>query len=191
MPLFELSSAKSYEAPAMHALADRLSECASFQELAEAANTAEAREKITIGPQPGPFDSEEFTIDELEERLLWSCIDTADEDGHEAVLGDTTTECPNEGGNLTVEIRRQVRKYESQDDAGKSDVYLYFLDRCSAVAHELFEKAQAANFNPRLVRIPRVFSPSFSSNIEEAGQGEFIWTLLSVEWGNLDLAGAA
>ncbi len=187
MPLFELANAKSLEAPAMHALADRLSECASFQELAEAANAAEALAKISIGPQPGPFDSEEFTIDELEEQLLWSSVDTSDDEGHEAVLADTTTECPNEGGNFTVEIRRQVRKFESQDDAGKSDVYLYFLDRCSAIAHELFEKSEAAGFNPRLVRIPRVFSPSFASNIEEVGQGEFIWTLLNVEWGNLDL----
>lgn len=187
MPLFDLNNAESVEAKNLYFLADILSACESFQDLTETTNSTDAREFVTIGPQPDPWDNEEYTIEQLENEFFYCTVAPSDDEGHQAVRPETLTECPNEGGTLEVYLRRQVRQSEIQG-AGKGDVYLYFLDRISALAHEIFEQA-FDDKNMRIQTVSRDFSPSFGDIASAVAQGEYIWTNLMVEWGDLDLAG--
>lgn len=184
--LFNIAEAYSAEAAALFELADRLSECPQFIELAEAVDTAAARKLAVIGPVVEPLDGEQFTRSELEQKFFFCRLAPQDDEGHSTADGETGTECPLEGGQIEVYLRRQVREIEVDSVQGRQDVYLYFLDRVAAIAHQVKEKANA-NGCPRLGTVAREFGPSFCDFATEAGQGLYIWASFNVEWGDLDL----
>lgn len=188
MPLFDVNNAASAEAPALFHLADILSECEQFRELSEKTTIADARDLITIGPAPDPIDGEEYTEDELNNDFFYCSVAPSDDEGHEAIQPETLTECPLEGGSVEAYIRRQVRKSEVGQAGGKADVYLYFLDRVSAIVHQIFEQASDET-RLRVLSVRREFSPSFGDIASAVAQGEYIWTNLVVEWGELDRGG--
>ena len=186
--LFDIDSAYSPESAALFKLSERLSECPQFIELAEAADTAEALTKAIVGPIGDPLESENFTIEQLENEFFFCRIAPQTEQGHTATDGETVTECPLEGGQIEVYLRRQVREIEANTNTRRQDVYLYFLDRVAAITHQVKEKANL-NGCPRLGDVSRELGPAFCDFASEVGQGLYIWATLNVEWGDLDLGG--
>lgn len=190
MPLFEIASARGKEAAGLFHLRSLLAADAVFQELAEAASSAEAMTKVQVGPNPDPLDDpEQYSIEELENSFFFCTIAPPDDDGHEVTQGDSLTECPLEGGVIEVYLRRQVRRLEIEE-GGRDDVYLFFLDCISALEHRIYEAAvSSATETINLKRGRRQLGPYFASYAEEAGQGVYIWAIVHFEWGDLDQGG--
>lgn len=185
MPLFDSTDIKSKEISSLHSLADVISRCTEFIELSGTANAPEAYEKIFIGEIEDPFDSEEYTIDQLSEMFFVCQIASANEEGMEAVRPVTETECPAVGGSAEIYLRRCVRESEI-GDSGRRNAFLFFNDRVSAIQVELISLTMAENC-VRVARVPRMIGPHWATTPEAAGQGEYLWAELRVEWGELDL----
>ncbi len=171
------------EAETLWNTADWLAECEAAHSLAEATGTdGEKKEltfaKVTIGPDPGSWNQEEYTREELETKLiefqLWVPID-----GGKTVVQDAFE--TDETGTFLLSTRRIVRDAELDD---KRDLYLFFLDRIAALEHELLQWFATGRNNPRLVSVTRQQGPAFGSLEDLESQGEYIFTLHSIEWGD-------
>ena len=196
MALFSADNAKSTELPAAYDLADRLSECDAFWDIVETTsgtneeNTATARALVTIGDIWEPLDHTEFTKEELQNQMFYVRIASGDEDGFQSIRSGSVTECPNEGGEFEIYIRRQVREAELHAKDGRSDVFRFFWDRIAAIQHQLFEAVQAAGTeSPRITDVTRSHGPTFNKFSSTVSHGNYIWTVLMVSWGQLDRGG--
>lgn len=184
MPLFNPAQAKSAEAAALYHLADRVSECENFQELAEKSGAALARPKVIVGPHKTPFSGVEYTADELAgmlcEAQLWSPV----EGNKQVTPSDATGERPNESGGFLMTIRRHCREVELNND--RQDLYLFFLDRIAAFETELWQRCDLIMGGapcPRLQGIIRQ-QLGFSPHKAATTQGEYLYSQHLVQWGD-------
>lgn len=190
MPLFSVATARGKEAPALHYLAALLSGLATFQELSEQTSEADALALIAIGSDADPIDGEQFTIEELENKHFFCSVFPSDEEAHVTQRGPSLTECPLEGGQISIYLRRAARAAELAADNGRNDVYLFFLDCISALEHELQEASVAATTTTiNITGTRRLQGPFYANLAEVAGQGEYLWALLEIDWGDLDGGG--
>ncbi len=186
MPLFNSTDIKSKEVAALFSLADLMSRCGEFIELSGTADAAEAYKKISVGPVKEPFDSEEYSIDELAELFFVCQIASSDEEGMEAARPITDAgSCAAVGGTIEVYLRRYVRQSEI-NDSGANNIFLFFKDRVSAIQVEMMELSMAEN-DIRIGSVVRTQGPHCAGVPEAVGQGEYIWATLDVTWGELDL----
>ena len=189
MALYNNASPKSHEAPRLHDVAELLSNTAQMIELSESENAAAALLKIRIGPIRDPLDGEEYTIDELKNQPFICQVAASDEEGSESLRSETVGGSPKTGGTAEIYMRRHARAAELSDTDGRQDVYLYFLDRVSAIAEQVYEQSSLLVEPVRVIRMTRLRGPLFASYAAEAGQGEYIWCAYECEWGDRDLGG--
>lgn len=184
MPLFDPNAAASAEAAALYSLAELLADCANAQALAEASgpNAAdETRKKIIVGPDAGPNDGTSFTRVELENQLIEFHITVPIEGGRTCVKSDGSFDRADEQGEFLMFIRRHAREAEMADP---SDLYLFFLDRVSALEQELLTKAETREC-PRLLAVTRTQGPAYGAMEETTAQGDYIFTQHTITWGDL------
>lgn len=184
MPLFDISTALSCELVAANQLAARLSEADGVQNLAETTSAATALESITIGIAGDPFDSAEFTLDELENRHFFVHIYAEPDEGFASGLGPEAMGVPKEGGAFRVYLRRQVR--ESED---RTDAYNFFWDRISSVPAAVLESAEelAADADKnRFAQVTRPLGPEFGTRRTEGDQGDYLFAEFVFTWGDVE-----
>jgi hypothetical protein len=187
VPLFDPNAALSLEAPALYQLADRLAECTAFQELNDfQADATLAREKIKICAETDPWDQTGglVTKDQLESILLEANVDPGDDESHatRVAVGDPEGRCPEERGLIEITLRRQIRDTELAD-YGADDLYLWFLDRVSAIAKQLHLRADATG-QPLIGEVRRPERPKWNPEQARTAQGLSLWAILAVTWGD-------
>lgn len=192
MALFDLSAAESApeigEVPAVHWLANRISETSAWQSLCETpGDAAAARLKISIGPQGDPWTDDRKTRDELESILLDGQLVPAEDEPHTVLAPQTLTECPLQGGTWLFYVRRQVRYAELAAPGGLQDAWLFFCDRVSALLPQTHVASKKADPERPILRgSRRLEGPKFGDNQERSTQGDYLWTLLAFDWGDLE-----
>lgn len=185
MPLFDINSALSCELPAAYQLTDRLSETQAVQDLAEAADAAEALLKITVGIAADPLDGDVYLLGELENQHFFAQVYAETDEGFLAGLGPETFGTPREGGMFRVYLRRNVREAEDRTDA-----YNFFWDRVSAIGVQLLAAAEtldALTNRNRFEQVTRMIGPEFGERRGEGDQGVYLYALLKVTWGNVEI----
>ena len=195
MGLFDQDDIRSAEARALWDLIDLLTACESVQELAEATggNAGElqssARTRFIIGPHSGPWDSDQFTIAELEARFVEFQLYVPMEGGRGVVKSDGSFDRADETGEIHLITRRLCREAELKafnTDAnitGRQDLYLGFTDCISAMEQEAMTLAESRNC-PTLRSFVRVQGPSFGLKSYESTQGEYLFARHSITWGD-------
>lgn len=195
MGLFDPNNIQSAEFGALWHLVDLLTECEAVQTLAEAeggdesALKASARERFIIGPHAGPWDAEQFTVEELEARFIEFQVYVPTDGGRTVVASDGSFDRADEGGDIMLITRRLCRRSEVNtfaDDTGlegRQDLYLWFGDLISAMEAEAMVRAESREC-PRLHAFTRQQGPSFGLKEYESAQGEFLQTLHSITWGD-------
>jgi hypothetical protein len=178
VPLFTLDNDSAFELGRAFALADRLSECVAFQRLCEAPSATDARQRIVVGLYDD--DEQPRDRDELDEGFVWVRICDDEEGGHTLRKTIAVDGCPDEGGRLTIRIRRQVRDSEQLNDA-----YLWMWNCVSKFSHQLLESATNAQIaDPLIASIDRRIGVHQATQGQEAAQGRFLVAELVVAWGD-------
>jgi hypothetical protein len=186
MLTWDPEEALSTAAPAKVDLADRLSECAGFQRLADTDNAEDALEHIVFGPQDDPWSST-ASIAELEEILLRANIHNAEASPYDASEPNATSSCPDHGGTIEITIRRQIREAELADQT-LSDLYLTFDDCISAIIHDL-QQASNDGQPPRLRTVRLVGDVGFGSVDSQSAQGVWMGATIEADWGDRGAGG--
>lgn len=159
--LFDRDNVLSCEVGWAVKLADRLSECSSFQTLASELTEEGAFGHIYLGPGPLPAFSDEFTEEELANLFLVALIVPQTEEGQRVDESETASaDDPDEGSTFVLMIRRYIRPSELQEDQW-GDVHNYLWDLSAKLSHELFTQSNAItssnpNGCPRIRSISRV-----------------------------------
>lgn len=184
MPLFELASALSCEVVAAHQLADRLSETTGIQQLAEATDSTEALESVTVGISEDPFSEEGYERDELENRHFVARVFAEVEGSHLTGQAPEAMGNPREGGVFLVYLRRQVRESEE-----RSDAYKFFWDRVSSIGPAVILASEQDLENPQNYRFTladRQIGPAFGERREVGEQGYYLVAELAFTWGDVE-----
>lgn len=184
--MFDPNAVVSAEAGALWHLAELLSECERAWDLTENTggtdeeNIAATREKIIVGPHLGSWGADGFTEVEMESRFIELQLTSPIEGGRTVVMSDSSFDRADEGGEFMLLIRRHARQSEMVD---QSDLYLWFLDRISALEQELMTKAENREC-PRLQGITRTQGPAFGARKKAATQGDYLFTQHTITWGD-------
>lgn len=164
-------------------MADRISESAGAQVIAEATGTDEEKKartlsKVTIGPQWLAWDADDISEDQLATQWCEFQVFVPSEDGKSIVVEGWDV---NGFGTFGLIIRRYVRDSEIND---KRDVYLFFLDCLSRLETDLGQWMREHD-RPRLKGLNRMQGPGFATLAEEAAQGGYIFATYMIPWGDL------
>lgn len=184
--MFDPNAVASAEAGALWHLAELLSECERAWDLTENTggtdeeNTAATREKIIVGPHLGSWAADGFTVEEMETRFIELQLTSPIEGGRTVVRSDSSFDLADEGGDFLLLIRRHARKSEMVD---QSNLYLWFLDKVSALEQELMTKAELRKC-PRLQAITRTQGPAFGARKKQTAQGDYLFTQHTITWGD-------
>jgi len=182
VPLYDNSAATGNEAKTLVALEDLIAECSAAHSLAEATGTdAEKKAKVltktVIGPQDVAWDADDFTEDEMATKFVEFQLFVPMEDSKSVIVEGWNVSSVGDFGMI---IRRYVRQSEAGD---KRDVYLFFLDKISTLENEIGAWLATRNC-PRIKNLRRIQGPSFPSKPEESSQGEYIFAVYSLNWGD-------
>lgn len=195
MPEFDPDDIQSAEFGALWHTIDLLTGCAAVQALAEATGgTAEllaesARQRFIVGPHAGPWDADQFTVAELEARFIEFQLYVPTEGGRTVVLSDSSFTRADEAGEIMLITRRLARlgelaaNYPATGLDGRQNLYMWFGDQISAMEAEAMVKAETREC-PRLLNFTRQQGPLFGMKEHESAQGEYLYTLHSIGWGD-------
>lgn len=186
MPLFTLATARSVDAAAAVELADRLTECASFQELTQTSTAAAALDSVYVAEATGPWNKEEFTQEELEQRHCWAnVIDPFDEGDESVFLGLGVNEL-NQSGMVGINLYWKPAAADMDGEDGRRDCKLYFWDRTAAIKNEIWAAVYASAFQcPRLQSV-RVLGRGWTTDEMEVCQGAMLSCAYLTTWGDLE-----
>jgi hypothetical protein len=182
VPLYDNSTATGNEAKTLVALEDLIAECSAAHSLAEATGSdAEKKAKVltktVIGPQDVAWDADDFTEDEMATKFVEFQLFVPMEDSKTVIVEGWDVSSIGDFGMI---IRRYVRHSESGD---KRDVYLFFLDKIATLENEIGSWLATRNC-PRIKTMQRIQGPSFSTREQESQQGEYIFAVYSLNWGD-------
>jgi len=179
VPAFDPNHPRSPEGAALYHMADLLSECDNFQTLTETDDSLAALEKVVIGYHNEPWDSDQYSVDELASLFCEAHLISSLE-GERAVVRSDSSPTPEEGGTWDMSIRRYVRDSEKTDRSG---LYLWFLDVVAALETEIITNADVREC-PRLISISRDQGPAFGVRDAETAQGDYLWVTHTIAWGD-------
>lgn len=174
--LFNREDVESCEVGWAVKLADRLSECTSFQELCKEYSADAALGHIYLGPGPLPLFEDEFDSDRLANLFLVAQIFPQQEEGQRVVEDETASaSAPDEASTFALAIRRFIRPSELED-GNWEQVYCYLWDYSAKLSHELYTQANTVTTDnpqgcPRIRSITRLgmgFN-TFSQSTTEGG----------------------
>lgn len=186
MPLFDANNPLSEEPAALARCRTLLANTTALIALLEAADAAEALTRITIGPMAPPADGQAFTPDEATNAFAWAqLIPWAEEESLIVSRSNAVGAVSEKAGLFRLHIRRHVREAEFNAAGGRTDVYLYFLDRTTRVCEQLVE---AADLNLAVSQVKRLFGPVFNPSDDWPTQGMFVWADFLIAWGGSERA---
>lgn len=179
MPLFDPENPVSCELEVAHCLATAISGLSVYQELAGVGTAEEARQKIVVGPMPGPNDGIAFTLPERENAFIYTQIYRVNGSFLVKSTGMPHTP-PYQMGQLQIDVKRLAR-----DSEKIGDVDVFFWDRISQLAFALQEKIDAQECGKaRSIASPD--GPWRTTYKLKETQGEFLEASLVAEWGDVD-----
>lgn len=183
MPLFDIDNPLCADATALYQTGQYLAECSAAWSLAEASGTDEEKkaatlQRVIIGPHAGPWDDDEFTVDELAARFIEFQIYAPLEGGKTLISDALDTD---EGGEIYLTTRRYCRPAELVD---RQDLYLFFVDRMAALEHQLLQWFENGRNQPRLYSVTRRQGPAFGEKKSETAQGEYLFMHHTIGWGD-------
>lgn len=189
MPLFAPADALSVEAPVLYALAELVASSEGFRAMNLGRTAEECAEKVHVCESVDPWDADsvdrpdpEVSIRQLEDLLLMAWVQPQNADGFFAEADPTTSPgCPNEGGIFEVSICRQILLSE-WNEHGRDQLYLWFLDCTSRIAHDIAETAWLAGHVITSVR--RNGRPTWNANAQHSAQGRNLYVSFEVDWGD-------
>jgi hypothetical protein len=181
VPLYDSNNALGWEVPTLEAVADWLAESTAAQALAEATGSAAEKkaatlEKVVIGPQRGPWNGDNFTISELANQFVDFQLFAPTEGGKTTIVEGFEVSCD---GQFILLTHRFCRESEMTDP---QDVYKFFLDCISAMEEQLCDW-MASREKPRIKGMVRE-NLSFSSKREATAQGDYIFAIHTIPWGD-------
>lgn len=180
MPLYDNDNPLGDEAPTLMDLADLLAEQPGAHSLVGATGTDEQKKvetlaHILIGTHPGAWDNDQFGIAELEARGCEFQLMALPENGKVVSVAGFDVEAQ---GQFIIQARRQCKAGELAD---RSDLYLFMLDRCSAIENGLGAWFETRNC-PRLINLSRLQGPVYGPR--NVAQGEYQHVTWSITWGD-------
>lgn len=183
MPLFDASSPAGTEGGALVALQNRLSECAAYQELTGTANAAAAVQTILLGPGVDPWNGDEWTREQLEQRHCWSNAFVPVDGAASDFEGDGVQEVFT-GGVFEVVIHWKPAEIDLQDSRG--DCYTFFLDRTGAIRKQLFTAVYASDPQCPRIRSVQRSNMGWLNRVREGCEGAGLVCSLAVSWGDTE-----
>lgn len=179
--LFDTEAPESEEAAALLYTRTLLSQSAAFQELVDVNTEALALRQIVVGPAPPPFNGESYTIGEIKNRFGFAMLHSQIEDDSLLVSRSRAVGCvPEQEGLFRLHVRRLVRAAEYNDDNGRQNAYLFFLDRTSAMVAQMVTAAELAL---NCEQIKRRRGPLFNPSTDFESQGIYLWADFVISWG--------
>jgi hypothetical protein len=181
-PLFNIAEPMCDESVALYETKQWLAECSAAHSLVEATGTdsekkAKTLTKIIIGPHHGPWDGEQYSLQEIKNRHVEFQLYVPEQSGKIVIATGLEID---HNGEIVWTTRRCVR--DSEID--REDVYLFCVDRISALEHQLLSWFEVGRNRPRLNSITRQQGPSFSVRTVETEQGVYIYTVHTIGWGD-------
>jgi hypothetical protein len=161
-----------------------LSECTSFQRMAESADAVAALTKIVLGVGAMPWDGVKFTKEQIDELFCQGHLCPPDEDDSAVSSAEKSMVNPLTAGEFYLTIRTIARESEVSTLDKKNNFYLWFLDENEALRDEMIRLSLQREC-PRLRWVRRSGGPAFSSLESEVPQGCYIWCEHVIAWGDL------
>jgi hypothetical protein len=183
VPLFDPENPSSCELEVAHCLANKIAALTVYQELAGLSSSEDAREKIVIGPQPGPNNGVSFEVIERENTFIYTQIYRVNGSFAVRSTGMVGSD-PYQMGQLQIDIKRLARESEQV-----GDVDVFFWDRVSQLAFEL-QKAVDAGECGKAKSILSPDGPWRTRYKLKESQGEFLEASLVAEWGDVEEFGS-
>lgn len=185
MALFDSASCSSVEVKGAVALMSRLSECAAYKSLTGTATDSAALATIVLGPGLPPFDGEEWTRAELEQRHCWANI-YAPPDGEATDWDGPAVRETYQSGQFAVMIHWKPTEFDLNAENGANDCFCYFWDLTAVLRLQLRQASHdSANECPRIRAVTRV-DYGWASKARTAKEGAELSCGMLITWGDLE-----